>query len=62
MIYYRVKMEYDNLYDSKSGEMLIGDELYTEDEFERHPFLKAEMADKIDISEYDTCCAFGARF
>lgn len=65
MIYYRVRKEYDNFPQNPKvhdGNILIGGELYTEDEFNKLPFIYAGAFERIVIPQSDTYWFFGARF
>lgn len=65
MIYYKVRKEYDNFPQNPKvhdGNILVGDELYTEDEFNKLPFVYAGAFERIDIPSEQTYCCFGARF
>ena len=65
MIYYRVRKEYDNfpqnprIYD---GNILIAEELFTEKEFNKLPYIYAGAFERIDIPRNSTYWFFGARF
>ena len=65
MIYYRVRKEFDNfpqnprIYD---GNILIAEELFTEKEFNKLPYVYAGAFERIDIPRNSTYSFFGARF
>ena len=65
MIYYRVRKEFDNfpqnprIYD---GNILIAEELFTEKEFNKLPYVYAGAFERIDIPRNSTYWFFGARF
>ncbi len=65
MRYYRVRKEYDNFPQNpkiKDGNILIANELYTEKEFNRLPYVYAGAFEMIDIPKNQTYWMFGARF
>ena len=65
MIYYRVREQYDNFPKNpkvRDGNILIGGELYTENEFEKLPFVYAGAFERVEIPKKDTYFFFGARF
>lgn len=65
MTYYRVRKEYDNFPKHPkilNGEILIGNELYTEKEFNKLPFVYAAAFERVEIPKNKTYFFFGARF
>ena len=65
MRYYRVRKEYDNFPQNpriKDGNILIANELYTEKEFNKLPYIYAGAFEMIDIPKNQTYWMFGARF
>lgn len=65
MTYYRVRKEFDQ-YPKKpkirDGNILIAEELYTEKEFNKLPYVYVGAFERIDIPRNLTCQFFGARF
>ena len=65
MIYYRVRKEYDNFPQNpkvRDGNILIGEELLTEKEFNKLPFVYAGAFERVEIPKNRTYMFFGARF
>ena len=65
MVYYRVRKEFDNFPQNPrihDGNILIGEELFTEKEFNRLPYVYAGAFEKVDIPKNKTYWFFGARF
>ena len=65
MIFYRVRKIYDNFPKNPKildGNILIGDELYTEKEFNKLPFIYAGAFERIEVPKSRTFISFGARF
>ena len=65
MIYYRVRKEYDQFPQNpkvRDGNILVGEELYTEAEFNKLPFIYAGAFERVEIPKTKTYCFFGARF
>lgn len=65
MIYYRVRKEYDNFPQNPrthDGNILVGEELFTEKEFNKLPYVYAGAFERIDIPRNQTYWCFGARF
>lgn len=65
MIYYRVRPEYDQFPRNpkvRDGNILIGNELFTEKEFNKLPFVYAAAFERVDIPKNKTYWFFGARF
>ena len=65
MIYYRVRKEYDNFPKNpkiRDGNILVGNELYTEREFNELPFVYAGAFERVEIPRNKTYHFFGARF
>lgn len=65
MIYYRVRKEYDNFPQNPKvhdGNILVANELYTEAEFNKLPFVYAGAFERIEIPKSQTYWFFGARF
>lgn len=65
MIYYRVRKEYDQFPQNpriRDGNILIAEELYTEKEFNKLPYVYAGAFEKVDIPSNQTYWCFGARF
>lgn len=60
MKYFRIKKEYDN-YGRSDGSILIGNELYTEKEFDKFK-ISANRAVIVEVKKNTTYFAFGARF
>ena len=65
MIYYRVRKEYDQFPQNpriRDGNILVAEELYTEKEFNKMPFVYAGAFERVDIPKHQTYMFFGARF
>ena len=65
MIYYRVRKEYDNFPRNPKihdGNILVGNELYTEAEFNKLPFVYAGAFERVEIPKDETYIFFGVRF
>ena len=65
MIYYRVRKEYDNFPKNPKvhdGNILVANELYTEKEFNKLPFVYAGAFERVEIPKSETYWFFGARF
>ena len=65
MIYYRVRKEYNNFPKNPKvhdGKRLVGNELYTEKEFNELPFVYAGAFERVEIPKTETYEFFGARF
>lgn len=65
MIYYRVRKEYDQFPQNprvRDGNILIGNELYTEKEFNKLPFVYAGAFERVEMPKSQTYIFFGARF
>ena len=65
MIYYRVRKEYDQFPQNPrihDGNILIAEELFTEKEFNKLPYVYAGAFERIDIPRNQTYWFFGARF
>ena len=65
MIYYRVRKEYDNFPQNPKihdGNILVGNELYTEKEFNKLPYVYARAFERVEIPRNQTYIFFGARF
>lgn len=65
MRYYRVRKEYDNFPQNpkiRDGNILIANELYTEKEFNKLPYIYTGAFEMIDIPKNQTYWMFGARF
>ena len=65
MIFYKVRKIYDNFPRNPKildGNILIGDELYTEKEFNKLPFIYAGAFERVEIPKSRTYMSFGARF
>jgi hypothetical protein len=65
MIYYRVRKEYDQFPQNpkiRDGNILVAEELYTEREFNKLPYVYAGAFERIDIPKSQTYMFFGARF
>lgn len=65
MIYYRVRKEYDNFPQNpkvRDGNILVAEELYTENEFSKLPFIYAGAFERVEIPKHQTYVFFGARF
>ena len=65
MIYYRVRKEYDQFPQNpkvRDGNILIAEELYTEKEFNKLPFVYAGAFERVEIPKSQTYIFFGARF
>ena len=65
MVYYRVRKEFDNFPKNPrihDGNILIGEELFTEKEFNKLPYVYAGAFEKVDIPKNKTYWFFGARF
>ena len=65
MIYYHVRKEYDNFPQNPrihDGNILVAEELYTEKEFNKLPFVYAGAFEKVEIPKSQTYMCFGARF
>ena len=64
MIYYRVRKEYDQFPKNPSvrdGNILVADELYTEAEFNKLPFIYAGAFERVEIPKNRTYWFFGVR-
>ena len=65
MIYYRVREEYDNFPKNpkvRDGNILVANELYTEAEFNKLPYVYAGAFERVEIPKSQTYWFFGARF
>ena len=65
MVYYRVRKEFDNFPQNpriRDGNILIGEELFTEKEFNRLPFVYAGAFERVEMPKSQTYWLFGARF
>ena len=65
MVYYRVKKEYDNYPRNpkiRNGEILIGYELYTEEELKKLPLAPVGAFERVLIPKEKTHFCFGVRF
>lgn len=65
MIYYRVRKEYDQFPQNPrihDGNILVAEELYTEKEFNKLPFVYAGAFERVEIPKGQTYTFFGARF
>lgn len=65
MIYYRVRKEYDQFPKNpkvRDGNILVGEELYTEAEFNKLPFIYAGAFERVEIPKTQTYLFFGVRF
>ena len=65
MIYYRVRKEYDQFPKNpkvRDGNILVGEELYTEAEFNQLPFVYAGAFECVEIPKTETYFFFGVRF
>lgn len=65
MIYYRVRKEYDQFPKNpkvRDGNILVGEELYTEAEFNQLPFIYAGAFERVEVPKSRTYFFFGARF
>ena len=65
MTYYRVRKEYDQFPQNPSvrdGNILVADELFTEAEFNKLPFVYAGAFERVEIPKTKTYWSFGARF
>lgn len=65
MIYYRVQKEYDQFPQNpkvRDGNILVANELYTEKEFNKLPFVYAGAFERVEIPKNKTYMFFGARF
>lgn len=65
MIYYKVKKEFDQHYKNPKihdGNILIADELYTEKELKKLPFVPLAAFERVEISKNNIYWCFGARF
>lgn len=65
MIFYRVRKEYDQMPKNprrRDGNILIANELYTEAEFNKLPYIYAGAFERVDIPKTQTYWFFGARF
>ena len=65
MKYYQVKPQFDQKrkYPNTSNfDILIGEELYTEAEFNKLPYVYAAAFELVDIPKSKTFWSFGARF
>ena len=65
MTYYRVRKEYDQFPQNPSvrdGNILVANELFTESEFNKLPFVYAGAFERIEIPKSQTYWFFGARF
>ena len=65
MKYYRIRKEYDNFPKDpkvRDGNIYIGEELYTESEFNKLPYVYAGAYEIVDVKKSDTYWMFGARF
>ena len=64
MIYYRVRKEYDQMPKNPSvrdGNILVADELFTEAEFNKLPFVYAGAFERVEIPKSKTYWFFGVR-
>lgn len=64
MIYYRVRKEYDQMPKNprvRDGNILIADELYTETEFNKLPYIYAGAFERVEIPKSRTYWFFGVR-
>ena len=65
MIYYRVRKEYDQFPQNPSvrdGNILVANELFTEAEFNKLPYVYAGAFERVDIPKSKTYWCFGVRF
>ena len=65
MKYYRVRKLYDNFPQNpkvRDGNILIGDELFTETEFNKLPYIYVAAFELVEIKKNRTFWSFGARF
>lgn len=65
MIYYRVRKEYDQFPQNPKvhdGNILVAEELYTEKEFNKLPFVYAGAFERVEIPKGQTYVFFGVRF
>ena len=65
MKYYRVKKKYDNFPKNPKvldGNIFVANELYTEREFKKLPFVYSCIFEEIEIPRNRTYWFFGARF
>lgn len=65
MTYYRVRKEYDQMPKNPSvrdGNILVANELLTEAEFNKLPYIYAGAFERVEISKSQTYWFFGARF
>lgn len=65
MIYYRVRPQYDQFPQNPKihdGNILVANELYTEVEFNKLPFVYAGAFERVEIPRKQTYTFFGARF
>lgn len=64
MIYYRVRKEYDQFPKNpkvRDGNILVADELFTEAEFNKLPFVYAGAFERVEIPKNKTYWFFGVR-
>ena len=65
MKYYQVREQYDQFPKNpkvRDGNILIGNELYTEKEFNKLPYVYAAAFELVEIPKSKTFWSFGARF
>ena len=65
MVYYRVRKEFDNFPQDPrihDGNILVAEELFTEKEFNKLPFVYAGAFERVEIPTNQTYMFFGARF
>jgi hypothetical protein len=65
VIYYRVRKEYDQFPKNPrihDGNILVAEELYTEAEFNKLPYVYAGAFERVEIPRKQTYWFFGARF
>ena len=65
MTYYRVRKEYDQMPKNprvRDGNILVANELYTEVEFNKLPYIYAGAFERIEIPKSQTFWFFGVRF
>ena len=65
MIYYRVRPQYDQFPQNprvRDYNILVANELYTEAEFNKLPFVYAGAFERVEIPKSQTYWLFGARF
>lgn len=65
MKYYRVRPQYDQFPQNpaiRDGNILVANELYTEKEFNKLPYVYAGAFEVVDIPKTRTYHMFGARF